>query len=109
MFRGAVWTVAGGSDYTGKPRPAVIVQSDLYEGLKCVAICPLTSEIEEAIGIRPIVPANADNGLAASSRVMVDKIVTVPRIRLGRQLGALAEGDMARIDQALLTFLGLAG
>ena len=108
MRRGGIWTVAGGSGYTGKPRPAVIVQSDLHAGLNSVAICPLTSEVGETISIRPLVPSSADNGLASSSRVMVDKVTAVPRSRLGRQLGTLGEADMASVDRALLTFLGLA-
>jgi mRNA interferase MazF len=101
--------VAGGSGYTGKPRPSVIVQSDLYGGLLSVVICPFTSEIEDVITVRPLVAPNPFNGLAAPSRVMVDKVGAVPAARLGRQLGRLGDEDIARIDQALLAFLGLAG
>ena len=108
MRRGDIWTVAGGPGYMSKPRPAVIVQSDLYGSVNSVVICPFTRETEETIDVRPLVVPSADNGLSESSRVMLDKITAVPKARLGRQVGTLGAADMARIDQALLTFLGLA-
>ena len=109
MRRGELWTVAGGPDYAGKPRPAVIVQDDNFEGTKSVTICPCTTDPTEAPLFRIVVEPSELNGLTADSRFMVDKITTVPRSKLGRRLGRLSDADLLRLNQAMLVFLGLAG
>jgi mRNA interferase MazF len=107
--RGEIWTVAGGPDYAGKPRPAVIVQDDAFAATGSVTICLLTSDPTDAPLLRLPLPANADTGLALPSRIMIDKLTTVARTRLGARIGRLASDDMVRLNQALMVFLGLAG
>ncbi len=109
MKRGDVWTAAGGADYAGKPRPVVVVQDDRFEATNSVTICAFTSDPTDVPSIRPIVEPDETNGLKAYSRLMADKITTVPRGKLGRRIGRLGPADMARLDRALLVFLGLAG
>jgi mRNA interferase MazF len=107
--RGDVWTAAGGADYAGKPRPVVVVQDDRFEATNSVTVCAFTSDPTDVPSIRPFVEPDEANGLKASSRLMVDKITTVPRGKLGRRIGRLGAADLARLDRALMVFLGLAG
>jgi mRNA interferase MazF len=107
--RGEVWTAAGGPSYAGKPRPAVIVQDDRFTGSSSVTLCGLTSELTDSPSVRPRIEPTGENGLLEPSQVMVDKITTVPKTRLGRRIGKLAAPELARVDSALLAFLGLAG
>ena len=109
MTRGQIWTVAGGGDYTGKPRPAVIVQDDAFDATESVTICAFTSDETDAPLFRlPIEPSDR-NGLNRASRLMVDKITTVSKARLGAQLGVLGDEDLVRLNRAILVLLGLAG
>ena len=109
MRRGEVWTVAGGAGYAGKPRPAVIVQDDSFDGTGSVTICAFTTDASEAALLRIPVEPTEDNGLHARSSLMVDKITTVPRSRLGSRVGRLADEDVIRLNRAMIVFLGLAG
>jgi mRNA interferase MazF len=108
MKRGEVWTVAGGSDYAGKPRPAVILQDDAFDATASITICALTSDPTSAPLVRLSIEPNSDNGLRAPCRLMVDKITTVAKARLGKRIGRLADEDIARLNRATLVFLGLA-
>lgn len=108
MKRGEVWTVAAGGDFAGKPRPALIIQNDRFESTPTVAVCACTSDPTGAALMRPHIQPSVENGLKAPTRLMVDKITIVPRPRLGYRVGALSAEDMARVDEALLIFLGLA-
>ena len=108
MKRGEIWTVAGGSDYVGMPRPAVILQDDRFDATSAVTICAFTSNPVDAPLFRLLVQPNDANGLRAECRLMVDKITTVPRLTLGRLLGRLADEDMVRLNRAVLVFLGIA-
>lgn len=108
MKRGDVVTVAATGDY-GKPRPAVIVQSDAFPGAHAsVVICQMTSELTDAPDFRVTVEPDGENGLRARSQVMADKPVTVRRERVGRRIGRLSDGDMARLNVALAFVMGLA-
>ena len=108
MLRGEVWSAAGGAGYAGKPRPVVIVQDDSFSGTASISICGLTTtDIGEAEFRTPIEP-DADNGLRRRSWAMADKITTMPRERLGKQLGRLSATDTARLSRAIFVFLGLA-
>ena len=109
MKRGELWIAAGGGDYTGKPRPVLIVQDDRFEYTNSVTICALTSEPTNAPLFRIEFSASPENGLNEDCRAMVDKITTVRRERLSRRIGQLTAEDMRRIDRALLVFLGIAG
>ncbi len=78
MRRGDIWTVSGGKDYAGKPRPVVIVQDDSFDATDSITICAFTSDPTEAPLFRLPVEPNERNGLRSASRLMVDKITTVP-------------------------------
>jgi mRNA interferase MazF len=108
MKRGDIWTVAGGKDYAGKPRPVVIVQDDSFDATDSITICAFTTDETEAPLIRLPVEPNQRNGLRAACRLMVDKITTVPKAKVGARLGRLDDEDILRLNQAVLVFLGLA-
>src|SRR3954470_17378667 len=107
MRRGEVWTLSGRSFYAGKPRPAVIVQSDLYDVLESVTLCGLTSTSSPSPISRPLIQPRRENGLLSPSRAMIDKVTTVPSQRLGKRVGRLSKQEMAQIEAALVVFLGL--
>ena len=109
MTRGEVWTAAGGKDYAGKPRPVVIVQDDRFDATNSITICAFTRDPTDAPLFRLVVEPSAVNGLDKASRLMVDKVTTVPKAKLGKRIGRLADSDMVRVNRALLIFLGLAG
>ena len=109
MKRGELWVAAGGGDYTGKPRPVVIVQDDRFEPSSSVTVCALTSDPTDAPLFRIALTPRPENGLHEPCRVMVDKITTVQRERLSRRIGLLSAAAMRRIDRAMLVFLGIAG
>lgn len=108
MRRGEVWTVSGGKDYAGKPRPVVIVQDDSFDATDSITICAFTTDPTDAPLFRLPVEPSERNGLRATSRLMVDKITTVPKSKVGERIGWLNDEDMVRLNQAVLVFLGLA-
>ena len=108
MIRGDIWTVAGGPDYAGKPRPVVVLQSDRFETIPSATVCPLTTNPTDAPLARLMVVPTEDNGLRETSRIMVDKIATVHRSKLRARVGRLGDEDMLRLNRAVLVFLGLA-
>ena len=108
MRRGDIWTVSGGKDYAGKPRPVVIVQDDAFDATDSITICAFTTDPTEAPLFRLSVEPNEHNGLRSPSRLMVDKITTVPRPKVGERIGRLDDEDMVRLNQAVMVFLGLA-
>jgi mRNA interferase MazF len=108
MKRGEVWTVSGGSPYTGKPRPAVIVQEDRFDSTSSITLCVFTSDPTEAPLLRMLIEPTNRNGLSSASRLMVDKVTTVPKTRLGKRIGKLNDEDIVRLNRALTVFLGLA-
>jgi mRNA interferase MazF len=109
MKRAEIWTVAGGPDYAGKPRPAVILQDDTFAATASITVCPFTTYLVDAPLIRLPVDPTRPNGLAVVSHVMVDKITTVAKSKLQKRIGKLADADMIRLSRAALVFLGLAG
>jgi mRNA interferase MazF len=106
--RGEIWTVAGGKDYAGKPRPAVILQDDRFDGTDSITICAFTTDPTESPLFRVVIEPNESNGLRTACRLMVDKITTVPKSRMGGRIGRLADEDMIRLNRAVLVFLGIA-
>lgn len=108
MKRGEIWTVAGGSDYAGKPRPAVIVQDDSFDATASITVCAFTSDPTDAPLFRLPIEPNETNRLRAVSRLMVDKITTVPKSKVGSRVGRLDDEDVVRLNQAMLVFFGLA-
>jgi mRNA interferase MazF len=109
MRRGEVWTASASAAYAGKPRPVAIVQDDAFEATDSVTICAFTTEVNEVPLFRVGVEPSDRNGLRQASQLMVDKLTTVPRSKLGRRIGRLADEDVLRLNQAILVFLGLAG
>lgn len=109
MKRGEVCAAAGGKDYAGKPRPVVIVQDDRFDATTSITICAFTSDPTDAPLFRLAVDPSETNGLRMTSRLMVDKITTTPRTKLGARVGTLADDDMVRLNRAMMIFLGLAG
>jgi mRNA interferase MazF len=108
MRRGDLVTVAATGDY-GKPRPAVVVQSDAFpESHASVVVCQLTSELVDAPDFRVTIEPKPENGLRLTSQVMADKPVTIRRERVGQKIGRLSNQDMARIGIALAFVMGLA-
>jgi mRNA interferase MazF len=109
MRRGEIWTVAGGKDYAGKPRPVVILQDDRFDATASVTICAFTTDPTDAPLFRLLIEPNAKNGLRAPCRLMVDKITTVPKSKMGARMGRLNDEDVLRLNRAVVVFLGLAG
>lgn len=108
MRRGELWTVAGGGDFIGKPRPVVIVQSDIFDDLDSVAVCPFTSDLHDFPAFRLQIEPSDRNGLDVTSHIMADKIIAVPKSRLGTLIGMLDDNDMRHLSQALILLLDLA-
>jgi mRNA interferase MazF len=107
--RGEIWSVAGGADYAGKPRPVVIVQDNRFSELLSVTICPFTTNPTSAPLFRLSIAPTESNGLAASCNLMVDKIMTVPKTKVGTRIGRLEDADLIRLNRAIVVFLGLGG
>jgi mRNA interferase MazF len=108
MRRGEIVIVAATGDY-GKPRPAVIVQTDAFPPHHAsVVVCQMTSELMEAPDFRVTIEPGAENGLQVRSQVMADKPVTIRRERIGRRIGRLRVEDVARLNIALAFVMGLA-
>jgi mRNA interferase MazF len=105
--RGEIWTMAGGPEYAGKPRPVVIVQDDRFDETASVVICSFTTNPREAPLFRLEVASSEENGLAAVSKLMIDKIAAVPREKLSRHIGSLEDSHMMSLNSSLLVFLGL--
>jgi mRNA interferase MazF len=108
MRRGDLVTIATLGDY-GKPRPALIVQSDAFEPIPSVTLLPLTSEIHDEHLIRITVQPTKGNGLAVVSQVMIDKATTVPRTKVGAVIGEAGLDTMRAVNLALGRFLDVLG
>ncbi|MDR3464892.1 MAG: type II toxin-antitoxin system PemK/MazF family toxin [Xanthobacteraceae bacterium] len=108
MRRGDIWTVAGGKDYAGKARPVVILQDDSFDGTESITICAFTTDDTDAPLFRLPVEPNERNGLRIPCYLMVDKVTTVPKSKVGAHIGRLDDEDILRLNRAVLVFLGLA-
>ena len=109
MKRGEIWTVASAKDYAGKPRPVVILQDDRFDATASITICAFTTDPTDAPLFRlPVVPSEG-NGLRVPCRLMVDKITTLPKTKIGLRIGRLGDEDIIRLNRATLLFLGMAG
>ncbi len=107
MKRGELVTIALSGDY-GKPRPALIIQSDLFDAHPSVTILPVTSSLRDAPLFRVRVDPTATNGLRKVSQVMVDKAQTVAREKVGKAIGRLDDEAILAVNRALAVFLGFA-
>lgn len=108
MRRGDICIAAARGTYTGKPRPVVIVQDDRFDATASITVCPLTTNPLDAPLTRIDVEVTAATGIEQPSKIMIDKITTMPRANVRDHLGRLADADLIRLDRALLVFLGLA-
>src|ERR1039457_1244929 len=87
----------------------MIVQDDRFDATGSITICAITSDKSEAPLFRIVIQPSDQTRLTTTSRLMVDKITTIPKSKLGSRIGNLDAVDMARVNQAMLIFLGLAG
>ena len=107
MRRGDLVTVAMSGDF-GKPRPALVIQSDHFDATATVTVLLISSTLVDAPLIRLAVEPTAENGLHKPSQVMVDKAMTVRRDRVGAALGRLEDDTMVAVNRSLALFLGFA-
>lgn len=105
MIRGELWTVSG-EVYAAKPRPALIIQDDLFDATDSIVVIPLTTTVADAPTTRLPIPTTT--GISQPSFAMIDKITTVRRSNLRARIGRLPAPLMADIERSLLVFLGLA-
>lgn len=106
MRRGDLVTIALQGEY-GKPRPALVMQSDLFDEHPSVTILPITSELRDAPLFRVPIKPNEANGLQKPSEVMVDKAQSVPREKIGDTFGHVSAEDMLAVSRSLAVFLGV--
>lgn len=107
MRRGDIVTAAAPGDY-GKPRPALVIQSDLFDALSSVTLCLVTSTLLDAPVFRITVDPSPENGLQRISQIEVDKIMTIKRERVGRVIGRLDDATMVKVNRSLAAFIGIA-
>ncbi|MCO4238648.1 MULTISPECIES: type II toxin-antitoxin system PemK/MazF family toxin [Micrococcaceae] len=106
MNRGELWTVSGGT-YAQRPRPALIIQDDLFAASESITLLPLTSQLTDAPLLRLTVEPGQLTGLERVSQIMVDKLTTVRRANLGLRMGRVDAKTMVAVEQSLAVFLGL--
>jgi len=106
--RGDIYTAAARGAYAGKPRPVVVVQDDRFDATASVTVVPFTTSDLEAPLLRISVKPSDTTGLAQFSRLMVDKVTTVPRASLGDFVGRISDAEIIQLNRALVVFLGLA-
>ena len=107
LRRGDVALVAGGV-YASRPRPAVILQDDLFIGVDSLTVCPMTTTEVDAPLLRMALPAADATGIASPGFAMIDKVTTVRRSNVGERIGHLDGGQMLELERRLMVFLGLA-
>lgn len=108
MRRGEIWTVTGAGAYAGKPRPVVVLQDDVFSGTSSLTVCAFTTDPTDLPLFRLAVEPSERNGLRSPCRLMVDKITTVAKAKVGQRVGRLDDEDILRLNRAIVVFLGLA-
>ncbi len=108
MKRGTIITVVIPGAY-GKPRPALVIQSDLFAGHPSITILPITSELREAPLFRISITPDGSNGLLVPSQIMIDKIQTIPAEKAGETLGSVDDSLLLVVNRSLALWLGFAG
>ena len=106
--RGEIWSLSRGADHAGNPLTAVIVQNHRFDATASLAVCPLTGTLIGAALLRITITPSEANGLRTTAQLMVDKISTVPKSKLGRRLGRRDAAAVSRLNQIIALFLGLA-
>jgi len=106
MKRGDLITIALQGDF-GKPRPAVVVQSDIFDCIPTITVLPVTSDLQDIPAHRLAIFPDESNGLLLPSEIMVDKIQVVHRNKAGSVFGRLSDAKMLEVSHALAVFLGI--
>ena len=106
MKRGDLVTIALQGDY-GKPRPALVIQSDLFSEHPSMVILPVTSELRDTPLFRVTIAPNEINGLSRPSDVMVDKVQTLARDKIGPVFGRLSQEELLSVNRMLAVFIGV--
>lgn len=106
-MRGDFVTIAMQGDF-GKPRPALVIQADLFDEHSTVTVLPVTSSLVAAPLLRVNIQPSSRNGLQKLSQVMVDKAMTVKRDKLGQSFGRIDADAMVEVERCLAVFLGIA-
>jgi mRNA interferase MazF len=107
ITRGDVVLMVVPSDL-GRPRPGIVVQGDDFAGLSTVLVCPISSDLQDRLPLRPVIDVAPENGLRLRSQIMTDKLVALRRDRIRRVIGRIDAETSERLDRALLLVLGLA-
>ena len=108
VARGSIVVLAAKGPYTGKPRPAVVVQSDAFNATHAsITVCPITSDCVDAPLFRVPLPPGDRTGLVVASQVMADKLISVPRSAINRAIGTCDDLHLEQIDDALRRWLDL--
>jgi len=107
MKRGDLVAVALPGDF-GKPRPALVMQSDRFEDLATVSVLPLSSDVRDLPLFRITLEPDGENGLRKTSQVMVDKPQTISRAKAGQVIGTVDPGTLLQVERSLAIFLGIA-
>jgi mRNA interferase MazF len=107
--RGSIVVVAARGAYTGEPRPALVVQSDLFNPTHAsLTICPITSDCVDAPLFRLTLPPGPRTGLEGVSQIMIDKIVSVPRAAISAEIGECDAREIEAVEDGLRRWLALA-
>ena len=107
MKRGDLVLAAGKGDFAGKPRPALVVRNDMFQGFTTIVLCPITSQLTGALPIRVALPHNERTGLVKSSEVEIDKIQALHIDKVRQTIGYASEAEMLAVDDALRLWLDL--
>jgi len=108
IARGDIVIVAAKGSYTGKPRPALVVQADLFNDTHAsITVCPITTDCVDASLFRVALPPGPTTGLSQVSQIMVDKVVSVPRGAISRRIGRCGPPPIDQVSDALRLWLDL--
>jgi mRNA interferase MazF len=107
ITRGDVVLMVVPSDL-GRPRPGIVVQADEFAGLSTIFVCPVSSDLQDGLSLRPVIEVAPGNGLHLRSQIMTDKLVALRRDRIRRIIGRITAETSEQLDRALLLVLGLA-
>lgn len=107
MKRGDIYTAATGGGYGSKPRPVLIIQSDIFRMIAKTLVILIGSRVEGAAAVRVAIEPDTTNNLRGPSEVMIDAILPVRPEQFGTHVGWLVDDDMRRVEAALLLFLGI--
>jgi mRNA interferase MazF len=108
ISRGDVVLIVGPGDL-GRHQPGVVVQADEFASeLSTIFVCPVSSDIQTRLALRPLIEVTPENGLRLRSQIMTDKMVALRRDRVRRVIGGINVETSEQLDRALLLLLGLA-